>query len=84
MNAHIKRFMRSMKEESLGRLILFGEKSVRNAVTEYLNHFHRERNHPGLENRIIQPGSEPGRSQGEIDCRSRLGGMLRYYHRKAA
>lgn len=84
LNAHIERFMRSLKEESLERLILFGEKSVRNAVTEYLSHFHTERNHQGLGNRIIQPGSEVGRSQGEIECRSRLGGMLRYYHRKAA
>jgi putative transposase len=84
MNSHIERFMRSLKEESLERLILFGEKSLRNVVAEYLIHFHTERNHQGLENRIIQPGVEAGKLQGEIECRSRLGGMLRYYHREAA
>jgi putative transposase len=84
MNAHIERFMRSLKEECLERLILFGEKSLLNAISEYLNHFHTERNHQGLDNRIIQPGVEVGKSQGAIDCRNRLGGMLQYYHRKAA
>jgi putative transposase len=76
--------MRSIKEESLERLILFGEKSLRNAVSEYLFHFHTERNHQGLENRIIEPGDEVGKAQGEIDCCNRLGGILRYYYRKAA
>jgi putative transposase len=84
LNAHIERFMRSLKEESLERLVLFGEKSLRNAVVEYLIHFHTERNHQGLENRIIQPGEEVGKLEGEIICHNRLGGMLRYYHRKAA
>jgi putative transposase len=84
LNAHIERFIRSLKEESLERLILFGEKSLRNAVAEYFIHYHTERNHQGLENRIIQPGDEVGKAQGEIDCRNRLGGILRYYHRKAA
>jgi putative transposase len=76
--------MRPLKEECLERLILFGEDSLRNAVTAFLAHYHTERNHQGLENRIIQPGAEVGKSQGAIDCRNRLGGMLRYYHRKAA
>jgi putative transposase len=84
MNAHIERFIRSLKEESLERLILFGEKSLRNAIAEYLIHFHIERNHQGLGNRIIQPGPEVGKEQGEIICRNRLGGILRYYHREAA
>jgi putative transposase len=84
MNAHIERFMRSLKEECLKRLILFGEESLRNAVGEFLIHFHSERNHQGLQNRLIQPGAEANKSQNEIDCRNRLGGMLRYYYRKAA
>jgi putative transposase len=84
MKAHIERFMRSLKEESLERLILFGEKTLRNAVTEYLIHLHTKRNHQGLENRIIQPGDEVGKAQGEIGCRNRLGGILRYYYREAA
>ena len=84
LNAHIERYMRSLKEECLERLILFGEESLRNAVCEYLAHFHSERNHQGLDNELIQPGAEANRSQGEIECRTRLDGMLRYYYRKAA
>jgi putative transposase len=60
------------------------EKSLLKAVGEYLIHFHTERNHQRLENRIIQPGTEVGKALGEIDCRNRLGGILRYYHREAA
>jgi putative transposase len=84
LNAHIERFMRSIKEECLERLILFGEESLRNAVCEFLAYFHLERNHQGLDNKLIQPGAEANRSQGEIECRNRLGGMLRYYHRETA
>jgi hypothetical protein len=46
--------------------------------------YHEERNHQGLANRIIDPGSEVGRAVGDVQCRERLGGMLRYYHREAA
>jgi transposase InsO family protein len=84
LNAHIERFRRSIGEELLDRLIFFGEASLRKAVREYLVHFHAERNHPGLANRIIAPGEEVGRTTGEVQCRERLGGLLRYYHRKAA
>jgi putative transposase len=84
LNAHLERFMRSIKEECLDRLILFGENSLRNAVDSFLTHYHTERNHQGLHNAIIQPGSEIGKSQGEIACRNRLSGILRYYYRKAA
>ena len=62
-------------------MIFFGEKSLRNAVRQYLEHYHAERNHQGLENRIIEPGEEVGRCEGTIECRERLGGMLRYYYR---
>ena len=84
LNAHIERFMRSLKEECLERLILFGEESLRNAVGEFLIHYHSERNHQGLRNRLIQQVAESRKSQSEIDCRNRLGGILRYYCRKAA
>jgi hypothetical protein len=84
LNAHIERFMRSLKEECLERLILFGEGSLRNAVSEFLIHYNSERNHQGLHNRLIQPGCEAGKTHGEIACRHRLGGMLQYYYREAA
>ena len=59
-------------------MIFFGENMLRNAVREYLVHYHEERNHQGLANKIIQPGDEVGSSDGQIECRERLGGMLRY------
>ena len=65
-------------------MIFFGEASLRNAVREYLAHYHAERNHQGLENRLIEPGPEVGQTAGPVECRERLGGMFRYHHRKAA
>ena len=65
-------------------MIFFGERALRNAVTQFLAHYHAERNHQGLGNRILEPGDEVGRHEGEIECPERLGGMLRYYHRRAA
>ena len=84
LNAHIERFMRTLKSESLSRMIFFGEKMLRHAVHEFLVHYHEERNHQSLENEIIDPGEDVGREEGLIDCRERLGGMLRYYYRDAA
>jgi putative transposase len=78
-----KGFVRSIKSECLDRMILIGEPSLRRAVGQFCEHYHRERNHQGLENKIIEPefGSA---AEGEVNCRERLGGLLRYYHRDAA
>ncbi len=84
LTPHIERFMRSFKEECLHRMIFFGEKPLQAAVVSFLAHYHRERNHQGVDNRLIEPGEEVGRIAGEVECRERLGGMLRYYYRKAA
>ena len=84
LTPHIERFMRSIKEECLKKMIFFGEKSLRNAVKEFCRHYHQERNHQGLENSLIEPGDEVGRSAGGVACRERLGGLLRYYFRDAA
>ena len=75
--------MRTIEEECLDRMILIGKGSLRTAVAQFCEHYHRERNHQGLETRIIAPefGSAEG---GEVNCRERLGGLLRYYHREAA
>ena len=83
LNAHLERFHKSLKRECLDRMIFFGERMLRNAVGQFLEYYHHERNHQGLDNCIIQPGEEVGRNQGVIACRERLGGLLRYYHRKA-
>ena len=84
LNCHLERFFGSLKSECLDRMIFFGEGSLRNAVRQFLVHYHGERNHQGLENKIIRPEADVGGSRGEVECRERLGGMLRYYHRKAA
>ena len=84
LNAWVERFVRSIKEECLSKMIFFGEQSLRRAVIQYLAHYHTERNHQGLDNRLIDPNEEVGRSNGDVQCRERLGGMLRYYYRQAA
>jgi transposase InsO family protein len=84
LNSHLERFFGSLKREILNRMIFFGENSLRNAVNSYLEHYHTERNHQGLENKLIDPGDNVGQIAGTIECRERLGGMLRYYHRNAA
>jgi hypothetical protein len=62
-----------------------GEKGVGlRALTSYAEHYHHERNHQGMGNQILEPGPEFGRLGGKIECRQRLGGLLRYYHRGAA
>ncbi len=84
LNSYMERFMRSLKSESLETMIFFGEKSLCRAVTEYLQNYHSERNHQGLDNELIEPGEEVGAVAGKIECRERLGGLLRYYYRDAA
>jgi transposase InsO family protein len=82
-NAHIDRYMRSLKSECLERMVFFGERSLRHALAEFVKHYHEERNHQGLGNRLIEPSAEVGRVEGEVACRNRLGGLLRYYDRDA-
>ena len=84
LNAHAERFVRTIKESCLERMILFGEGSLRKAVHEFVVHYHRERNHQGLGNRLIIEEEPYASSMGAIQCRQRLGGMLNYYYRQAA
>jgi putative transposase len=84
LNAHLERFMRSIKSEALEKMIFFGEQSLHSAVKAYLEHYQRERNHQGLKNQLIAPAESVGTTEGRIICRQRLGGILRYYHRQAA
>jgi putative transposase len=83
-NAHLERFFRTLKEEALSRLILFGEKALSKATNEFLLHYHGERAHQGLDHQILQPGPEVGQEVGAIACRERMGGLFKYYHRQAA
>ena len=81
-NAYAERFVRSIKEECLNRLIPFGERHHRRAVTEFVAHYHRERNHQGLDNELIE-GQPAKRCVGRIRRHQRLGGLLNYYARAA-
>ena len=83
MNAYIERFMKSIKHECLDKMIYFGEDSLRNAVNEYLIHYHQERNHQGLENQLIIPLEKPPDKDAPIETVERLGGMLKHYRRAA-
>jgi putative transposase len=82
--AYAERFIRTIKESCLERMILFGERTVRKATAEFIAHYHSERNHQGLDNALICPEPEHGGRQGEGDRRKRPGGLLNYYYRKAA
>ncbi len=84
LNAYAERFVRTIKESCLNRMIFFGENSLRNAINEFLTYYPDERNHQGLGNRLIDPGELVGVTEGSIACRQRLGGLLRYYYRNAA
>jgi putative transposase len=81
-NAYAERFVRSIREECLDRLILFGEWRLLRAVDEFVAHYHKERNHQGLGNALIVPQVDASCGP-RVRCRERLGGLLRYYHRAA-
>ena len=86
LNAFSERWVKSVKEECLSQLILFGEASLKRALQKYLIHYHEERNHQGKENTLLFPSpSRPvGNAQRSVQCQQRLGGMLKYYSRQAA
>ena len=79
LNAYAERFVLSIKSECLNRMIIFGERHLRHVINEYVEHYHKERNHQGLSNRLIMPESsgEPT-SANSMLCRSRLGGLLNF------
>ncbi len=84
MNAYAERFVRSVKSEVLRKMIFFGERSLRRAISSFIDHYHGERNHQGLGDRIILPEEDVGSLSGPIRCRKRLGGILKYYYRRVA
>jgi putative transposase len=83
LNAFAERFVLSIKSECLDRMVPLGERHLRRAVSEFVAHYHGERNHQGLENRLIE-GPLPANSNGRLVRRERLGGLLSFYHRAAA
>jgi len=85
LNAYAERWVRSVKEECLAKLILLGEGSLRRALRHYQAHYHEERNHQGKDNVLLFPLPTQARGeQGKMRCRERLGGLLKYYEHEAA
>jgi hypothetical protein len=87
LNAFIERFVRSIKEECLDRVIplgeALGEAHLRELIHEYMAHYHMERPHQGLGGALIQPANDHA-ADGPLVRRERLGGVLNYYYREAA
>jgi putative transposase len=84
LNAYSERWVRSAKEECLSKFILFGERSLRRAMREYVAHYHAERNPQGKSNVLLFPQVTATHCNKTVECRKRLGGLLRYYHQDAA
>jgi transposase InsO family protein len=85
LNSYAERWVRSVKSECLSRVIPLGERHLRRVLSEYLVHFHQERNHQGLDNRIIEPlAANANSGDSVVRRRERLGGVLNYYYREVA
>jgi putative transposase len=84
LNAYAERFVKTVKEGCLDRLILVGERSLCRAIHEFVEHYHHERNHQGMRNQLLFPAARTSHDNSPVACRPRLGGLLKYYHRPAA
>jgi transposase InsO family protein len=88
LNAFAERFVLSIRSECLNKLVPLGERHLRLAVSEFVEHYHIERNHQGLDNRLITTPASPANDNvgiaGPIERRERLGGLLNFYFRRAA
>ena len=82
LNAYAERYVRSIKSECLDRLIIIGDRHLRMAISEYVEHYHRARADQGLGDRLIE--GVPEREAGRVVRRERLGGLLNHYYREAA
>jgi len=87
LNAFAERFVLSIKSECLDKLVLLGERHLRLAVAEFVEHYHLERHHQGRGNQLIaRPPTtmRAANSTSPVARRERLGGRLNFYHRHAA
>jgi transposase len=84
LNAYAERFVRSIKEECLNRVVVLGEGHLRLVIHEYVEHYHRERNHQGLDNQLLERAPPPANPDAEVHRCGRIGGLLNYYYREAA
>jgi len=84
LNAYAERFVRSIKSECLAKIIPLGERHLRLVVSEYAAHYHLERNHQGIGNRLIDRSRGRPENLGRVARRERIGGVLKFYYREAA
>lgn len=84
LNPYAERFVLSIKSECLNKLVFLGEGHLRRAVSDYVQHYHMERPHQGLGNKLIAPAKDITDTTGTIECHERLGGLLKHYYRRAA
>jgi transposase InsO family protein len=84
LNAYAERFVRSIKSECLAQIIPLGEQHLRQAVREYTEHYHVERNHQALDSRLIERRQGVIHMNSAVERHERLGGVLNYYDRRAA
>jgi hypothetical protein len=83
-NAYVERFIQTLQVECLDHFLVFGEKHLDYLIREYVEHYHAERNHQGKSNVLLFRRVAETRRDGPVQCRGRLGGLLRYYHQDAA
>ncbi|HZM02721.1 MAG TPA: integrase core domain-containing protein [Candidatus Saccharimonadales bacterium] len=82
-NAYAERFVRSIKEECLSRLIFLSERHLRTTISTFADYYRHRRNHQGIENKLIEPPTLLP-NHGRVRCQKEIGGMLNYYYREAA
>jgi hypothetical protein len=82
-NAYAERFVLSIKSECLNHIVPLGVGDLRRAVAHFVEHYHFERNHQGLDNNLIVPQAQPVNENAPVKCRERLGGLLKHYVRTA-
>jgi len=83
-NAYVERFVLSIKSECLDRIVPLGDIHLRWAVGQYILHYNAERPHQGLDGALIEGDGRGVSAEGEVRCRERVGGTLRFYYREAA
>ena len=84
LNAHCERFVCSIKEEALNKVVMRSERALYYTIYQYVSYYHAERNHQGLANQLIAPEPDLARHSGQVRRRDRLGGLLHYYYRDVA
>lgn len=84
LKGYTERFVRSIRDDCLNHVALLGEHHLRNVVSDYVAHYHGQRNHQGIGNLIIEPYPAAANANGQVQRRQRLGGLLNHYYREAA